>query len=83
MFKNFYTCLFLGFCFSVFAQEDKISKGNNKFAVELLQQTYDSSQNLIFSPYSLSSALAMVYAGAKSNTEQQIKRVLHLKKLIK
>jgi serpin B len=36
--------------------------------------------NLFFSPFSISSAFGMVYAGAGSATEDEISRVLHLSK---
>jgi serpin B len=38
--------------------------GNTFFALELYQKLKDQPGNLFFSPYSISSALAMTYAGA-------------------
>jgi len=51
--------------------------GNTAFAVDLYQQLRTAPGNLFFSPYSLSSALAMTYAGARGTTEQQMANVLH------
>ena len=50
---------------------------NNQFAVELYQRLGSESGNLVFSPYSLSSALAMAYAGARETTEAQMAASLH------
>lgn len=43
--------------------------GNNQFAIDLYKKLAETEKgNIVFSPYSISSALAMTYAGAKSNT---------------
>jgi serpin B len=52
-------------------------RGNSAFALDLYQQLGKSEGNLFFSPYSLSTALAMVYAGARGETQQQMADVLH------
>src|SRR6266567_5592874 len=54
-----------------------VVKGNTAFAVELYQRERAKGHNLFFSPYSLSTALAMTYAGARGQTEQEMARVLH------
>ncbi|MGA2070108.1 MAG: serpin family protein [Sedimentisphaerales bacterium] len=46
--------------------------GNNKFALELYSKINEKQGNLFLSPYSISTALAMTYAGAKSETEKQM-----------
>jgi len=52
-------------------------KGNNQFAVKLFKKlTKEKSTNFFMSPYSISSALAMVYAGADGNTAQEMEKVL-------
>src|ERR1041385_1229755 len=51
--------------------------GNTAFALELYGQLKSSPGNLFFSPYSISTALAMAYAGARGDTEKQMSRVLH------
>ena len=55
----------------------KIVQDNTIFAVDLYQQLCSSEGNLFFSPYSISTALAMTYAGARGGTEQQIAQALH------
>jgi serine protease inhibitor len=51
----------------------------NTFALDLYAQLKDQSGNLFFSPYSISSALAMTYAGASGNTKTQMAKTLHFK----
>jgi serpin B len=57
--------------------EETIVQGNNKFAIELYAKLQGAKGNLFFSPYSISSALAMTYAGAKGQTQSQMAAVLH------
>ena len=49
-----------------------VSKGVNKFG-QMLFQDLKKSTNLVFSPFSLSTALAMLTPGAKGNTLSQVK----------
>ena len=51
--------------------------GCNAFAVDLYAQLKGEEGNLFFSPYSLSTALAMTYAGAAGNTAAEMAQVLH------
>ena len=51
--------------------------GQTAFALDLLQQLRDEPGNLFFSPYSISTALAMVFAGARGDTQAEMARVLH------
>ena len=46
--------------------------GNSAFAFHLYQAIREKGGNLFYSPYSISLALAMTYAGARSATEQQM-----------
>ena len=46
--------------------------GNSEFAFDLYRSLDDSTDNLFFSPYSISAALAMAYAGARNETERQM-----------
>jgi serpin B len=59
----------------VSAQVREVVRGNTAFAVDLYQRLRSDEGNLFFSPYSLSAALAMVYAGAKDGTQQQMAQV--------
>lgn len=51
--------------------------GNNTFALDIYQSLHSENGNLILSPFSMSLALAMTYAGARGNTESQMADVLH------
>jgi len=51
--------------------------GNSAFAFDLYQALRGEKGNLFYSPYSISLALAMTYAGARSETEQQMANTLH------
>mgnify|MGYP001032177666 FL=1 len=51
--------------------------GNNTFALELYQSLRTQDGNLLYSPYSISLALAMTYGGARGETEAQMAQTLH------
>jgi serine protease inhibitor len=51
--------------------------GNTTFALDLYRELRGDEGNLFFSPYSISAALGMTYAGARGNTGAQMARVLH------
>ena len=52
-------------------------KGNTAFAWNLYAQLKAEEGNLFYSPYSISTALAMTYAGARGKTAEQMADVLH------
>ena len=52
-------------------------QGNTRFALDLYQQLCPIAGNLFFSPFSISSALAMTCAGAGDNTQEEMEQVLH------
>ncbi len=54
-----------------------LSDGNNTFAINLYQALKNNEGNFFYSPYSISSALAMAYAGARGETEKQMAETLH------
>jgi serine protease inhibitor len=59
------------------AQVSELVSGGNAFAFELYRAiTAEQTGNLIYSPYSISMAFAMVYAGARGQTEAQMMEVL-------
>ena len=52
------------------ADMKSVVEGNTTFALNLYSKLKDAEGNLFFSPYSISTALAMTYAGARGNTEK-------------
>ena len=50
--------------------------GNTQFALNLYDRLRSRKGNLFLSPYSISSALAMTYAGARGNTAKEMADVL-------
>lgn len=56
---------------------ESLVDGNSAFAFNLYQQLIDNGENLFYSPYSLSLALAMTYAGARGETAQEMANTLH------
>src|SRR6266542_4650490 len=51
--------------------------GNNAFALDIYQTLRTQDGNLILSPFSISLALGMTYAGARGETESQMSNTLH------
>jgi serpin B len=51
--------------------------GNTAFAFDIYKELRDEDGNLFYSPYSISLALAMTYAGARGDTEAQMAAALH------
>ena len=57
---------------------NNVIDANNQFSLELYSKSRLQEGNLFFSPYSISSALAMTYEGAKGQTAEEMQAVLHL-----
>jgi serpin B len=55
----------------------EVVKGNTAFAQDLYGKLATEPGNLFFSPASISTALAMTYAGAKGDTAKQMAKTLH------
>jgi serpin B len=62
---------------AVSPDEAAVVRGNTAFALGLYARLRTRPGNLIVSPFSVSSALAMTYAGSAGETAARMKRVLH------
>ena len=51
---------------------EQLVAGNNDFVFDLYHTLSSTEGNLFYSPYSISSALSMAYAGARGETEKQM-----------
>ena len=60
-------------------QEGKSSVvgANNQFALDFYSELKDEEENIFFSPYSISVALAMTYEGARGQTAEEMQSVMH------
>ncbi|MCI0699953.1 MAG: serpin family protein [Planctomycetia bacterium] len=55
-----------------------LAEGNNAFAIDLYKKLAETEQgNIVISPYSIRTALGMTYAGARGQTAEEMKKVLH------
>jgi serpin B len=59
------------------SEQALLVEGNSAFAFELYRALKGEEGNLFYSPYSISLALAMTYAGARGETEEQMADALH------
>ena len=55
----------------------KLVDGNSEFAFDLYQALKKEDGNIFYSPYSISLAMAMTYAGARGETAKQMADTLH------
>ena len=58
-------------------ERDVVAEANNSFSLALYPYLKQSEKNLFFSPFSIFTALSMVYAGAKNLTEKQMAETMH------
>jgi serine protease inhibitor len=57
---------------------NSVVNSNNQFSLELYSNLKDREEgNIFFSPYSISTALAMAYEGARGQTAEEIQSVFH------
>lgn len=59
------------------ASESSLAAGNRAFALDVYAQLKGAEGNLFFSPYSMSTALAMAYVGARGETKTEMQAALH------
>ena len=59
------------------AELAELVDGNSAFAFDLYRTLAEEDGNLFYSPYSISLALAMTYAGARGETERQMADTFH------
>src|SRR5512136_333281 len=55
----------------------ELVEGNSAFAFELYNALRQEEGNLFYSPYSISVALAMTYAGARGDTAEEMAATVH------
>ena len=56
---------------------DQLAAGNRAFALDLYHRLEARDGNLFYSPYSISAAVAMTYAGAEGKTAEEMANVFH------
>ncbi len=57
---------------------ESVADGNIRFAFDIYSELKNEKGNLFISPYSISSALAMTYGGAKGDTEKEMAGTLSI-----
>lgn len=67
---------------SVSQEIPNIIENNNQFAFNIYNQLGKTSENIIFSPLSITSALAMTYIGAKNNTFEEFGKTFNFNRNI-
>jgi serpin B len=74
----FYSIITLLFIPGMKAQDlSETISGNNEFAFTLYEEINDKEEDVFFSPYSISSALAMTYNGARGETRKEMQELLN------
>jgi len=77
-----FTLLAIGLVFLssiALAQENNsVVNANNQFAFDLYAKYKAKDGNIFYSPYSITSALAMTYEGASGETSEEMQAVSHL-----
>lgn len=56
-----------------------LAEGNTEFAMRLHREIVDPGENAFYSPFSISQALTMLYAGAETHTEREMELALDYK----
>ncbi|KAB1261480.1 Leukocyte elastase inhibitor [Camelus dromedarius] len=62
---------------------EQLSAANTRFALDLFRTVNESNPagNIFFSPFSISSALAMIFLGTRGNTSEQMSKALYFKEV--
>ena len=68
--------VFLCLSFRALSATEPLAIANNDLFARLLDQLSTDKENVFFSPFSISNALAILYSGANGTTAQQIRQVL-------
>ncbi len=55
-----------------------LAESSNRFAMDLFRQVQAPSDNLVFSPYSIHTVMAMVYSGAHGETAEQMSGAMYV-----
>ncbi len=58
----------------------RLAESNNRFAMDLFKQIHSRSDNIIYSPYSITNIISMIYGGAAGETAAEISNVLYFPK---
>ncbi len=66
--------------FSSKANTDKVVDAINQFTFDAYSLLSKDKGNIFFSPWSITTALAMTYEGARGNTAEEIRKVFHFPK---
>jgi serpin B len=74
------TVAFLGVIRSSAEDVSAVVNANNQFAFELYSKYKSNEGNIFFSPYSISTALAMTFEGARGKTADEMQSVFHFPK---
>jgi serpin B len=56
---------------------EELVNASNHFAIDLFSNLSNDNDNMFFSPYSIFTALGMVYEGARNGTADEIRSVFH------
>lgn len=59
------------------SDEQRVIEAYNKTALQLYRRLKDEPQNLVISPYSIGTAMAMALSGARGDTEKEMAKVLN------
>lgn len=59
------------------ASSEEVISANNQFGCELYSRYVWDEDNLLFSPHSIFSIMAMVYEGARGRTKEEMQNVFH------